>query len=141
MNDIIVYSEVYEILNILGKKYIDKLPKDLYNLIDESRDKNIVVKIDGNNSIKNQNISNEAIEFICLLNLKYWSTAKEAEELIKIYNANEEKWRKEVNNIFKQEEKKEIKQQNNSLIVKNKDSLFKIIMEKIKNLFRIIKKD
>ena len=39
MNDIIVYSEVYEILNILGKKYIDKLPKDLYNLIDESRDK------------------------------------------------------------------------------------------------------
>lgn len=141
MNDIIVYSEVYEILNILGKKYIDKLPKDLYNLIDESRDKNIVVKIDGNNSIKNQNISNEAIEFICLLNLKYWSTAKEAEELIKIYNANEEKWRKEVNNIFKQEEKKEIKQQNNSLIVKNKDSLFKIIIEKIKNLFRIIKKD
>lgn len=140
MNDIIVYSEVYEILNILGKKYIDKLPKDLYNLIDESRDKNIVVKIDGNNSIKNQNISNEAIEFICLLNLKYWSTAKEAEELIKIYNANEEKWRKEVNNIFKQEEKK-IKQQNNSLIVKNKDSLFKIIIEKIKNLFRIIKKD
>ena len=140
MNDIIVYSEVYEILNILGKKYIDKLPKDLYNLIDESRDKNIVVKIDGNNSIKNQNISNEAIEFICLLNLKYWTTAKEAEELIKIYKANEEKWRKEVNNIFKQEEKK-IKQQNNSLIVKNKDSLFKIIIEKIKNLFRIIKKD
>ena len=30
-----IYSEVYAILNMLGKEYINKLPKDIYNIIKE----------------------------------------------------------------------------------------------------------
>ena len=32
-----IYSEVYAILNMLGKEYIDKLPKDIYNIIKEEK--------------------------------------------------------------------------------------------------------
>ena len=33
------YSEVYGVLNMLGSKYIEKLPKQLYQLIDRERNR------------------------------------------------------------------------------------------------------
>ena len=32
-----IYSEVYAILNMLGKEYINKLPNDIYNIIKEEK--------------------------------------------------------------------------------------------------------
>ena len=40
------YSEVYEILNLLGNDYITKLPKSLYAMIQEKRDINYNPKYD-----------------------------------------------------------------------------------------------
>ena len=28
-----IYSEVYQVLNLLGNEYIDKLPKSLFNML------------------------------------------------------------------------------------------------------------
>ena len=39
MNESITYAEVYEILNLLGEKYINKIPKKLYDFINSSRKK------------------------------------------------------------------------------------------------------
>ncbi len=30
-----IYSEVYQVLNLLGNEYIDKLPKSLFNMLEE----------------------------------------------------------------------------------------------------------
>ena len=29
-----IYSEVYQVLNLLGNEYIDRLPKSLFNMLD-----------------------------------------------------------------------------------------------------------
>ena len=33
-----IYSEVYQVLKLLGNEYIDKLPKSLFNMLEEKRD-------------------------------------------------------------------------------------------------------
>lgn len=132
MEDAIIYSEVYEILNILGKDYIEKIPNELYKFIEENRNKKIEIKIDYNIQVENQKISNEAIEFISLLNLKYWASKQEKEELIKIYNQNDIKWENKTKKIF-ENNKVEVER---SLINIEKKSIFKLIIEKIKNLVK-----
>jgi len=51
------YSEVYEILNMLGNYYIEKLPKKLYSLIENERDRDYTPQYDSNMSIATQNIT------------------------------------------------------------------------------------
>ena len=35
-----IYSEVYQVLNLLGNEYIDKLPESLFNMLEEKRNMN-----------------------------------------------------------------------------------------------------
>ena len=50
------YSEVYEILNLLGKKYIDKIPKKLYYFFEEERDKSYSKEISFNDLSDNLDV-------------------------------------------------------------------------------------
>lgn len=103
----IMYSEVYEILEILGPKYINRIPSQLYEHIENKRNKDYSCNINNYEPIENQNISNETIEFISFINLKYWADEKERKSLVSIYNENEEIFNEksrekyDTNNIFK----------------------------------------
>ena len=144
MKESIMYAEVYEVLNILGDEYINKIPKEFYNLIDESRDKNALIHFDIDLPIERQNISQDTIEFISLLNLKYWCNDEERAELQKVYDENDRKYQQsgeydsktiftsiglklEEQSMEDNNEKLEISELKNSLIVR--------IICKIKNLF------
>ena len=102
-----MYTEVYEILKILGPSYINKLPKDLYKYIENNRNKNYLTNIDVSLSIEEQNLMKETIEFISFINLKYWADEEERKKLISIYNENEIKYNQQYNseNIFKNNKK------------------------------------
>lgn len=67
-----MYSEVYSILQLLENKYIEMLPKKLYKIIDDNRDKKYKPNYDGSADLENQNISKEAKAFLILISLKYW---------------------------------------------------------------------
>ena len=86
-----VYSEVYEILNVLGSDYIKKLPSNLYEHIMSKRDKKCVIEYDINVPIEEQNFCNETLDLIAYLNLHYWCDEKEKIELLKIYMKNEKR--------------------------------------------------
>lgn len=142
----IMYSEVYEILSILGPKYIDKIPPQLYEYIENKRKKDYSCNINNYETIENQNLMNETVEFISYINLNYWVSEKERKSLISIYNENEEifneKSRKKYNpnNILKngnQIPKTEVNAFSPQIaMVEYRKSIFKNIIHKIKSLFQ-----
>lgn len=143
-----IYSETYQLLNLLGNEYIDKIPSKLFNIISEKRncDYNPVYSIAI--PLNEQKIKKETISMIALLHLNYWcENDEEKNELRKILKDNEEKHEKEMrelyntDNIFKNRNSKpEIKTntiESQTSIIEYKEPFFKKVIRKILNIFHI----
>ena len=84
-----IYSELYSVLNLLGKSYIEKLQKQLYQLIENSRNPNYLPKYSFNEPLVNQNINKKTISMLALIDLNYWRKDNtEKQELVDILNRN-----------------------------------------------------
>ena len=131
------FSEVDAFLTTLGKSYINKIPKDILDVIKSEKDESYKVKIDPDISIESQDFSREAISIILWLNLEFFCNDEQKELLEKIYSNNQKLYEKEqkekysVKNIFPKNNEK-----NNSLVKKEKQNLFKRILKYINNLFK-----
>ena len=141
------YSEIFEILNILGKEAIDMLPHKLYILIEENRDKEYKPNLFGENGLIDENkISKETLALFAVLNLKYFVQDEEKNELLKIYKKNEENYQLELHekynpdNIFKN---RNYIYANDTTILNNQESVMLIKYEEnkwYKKIFNVIKK-
>ena len=67
-----VYSEVYQVLNVLGDEYIRRLPKSLYNMLEEKRDTTYNPKYRDEITLDMQNINKESLNILALLQFNYW---------------------------------------------------------------------
>ena len=63
-----IYSEVYEVLRVLGEEYINKIPLNIYNEIEEKRNKKSTYEF--NYNIDSLNM--ESIHILSELNDKYF---------------------------------------------------------------------
>lgn len=140
-----IYSEVYSILNLLGKSYIDRLPNKLYEMIKEQRDINYTPSYNLDLKFDKQNIKRETLSMIALFHLNYWcDTQEEKDKLQKLFNKNEQKYQTyikenyDVNNAFKRRnlENEENIQKSDSNITVYKESIFKILINKFKSIFK-----
>ncbi len=135
------FSEVDAFLSTLGKSYINKIPKDILDVIKSEKDESYKVKIDPDISIESQDFSREAISIILWLNLEFFCNDEQKELLEKIYSNNQKLYEKEqkekysVENIFPKNNEKN-NEKNNSLVKKEKQNLFKRILKYINNLFK-----
>lgn len=136
-----IYSELYQILNLLGNDYIDKLPKSLFNMLEEKRDINYNPQYTDKIPLHKQNIKKETISIMALLHLNYWcENEKEKLELKQMLKNNEDSYQQELRNkynpedIFKKYNEKNIVK-NESSIIEYKESLFKRFISKIKSIF------
>ena len=136
-----IYSEVYQVLNLLGNEYIDKLPKSLFNMLEEKRNINYEPKYTEDLPLNKQNIKKEALSIIALLHLNYWcENVKERNELNQMFKDNEDRYQDELrkkydpDNIFKKHIQENIIKNEVSL-VEYKESIFKRLINKIKSLF------
>lgn len=68
----LAFTETSEILRQLGKKYIDKIPKEVLNLIEQQKYKDNNFKFDINKKIADQEIHNETLEVLAYINYNYW---------------------------------------------------------------------
>ena len=143
-----VYSEVYSLLNALGSQYINALPKKLYSLIEEKRDKSYNPTFDLSMPIYKQNISKNATALICILHYNYWCTSEEEKNRInKILKYNTEKAREmycDYEKIFSNNKPQKSKEQlnendlnknNTAIAVKKDDTIFQKIWKFIKHIF------
>ncbi len=142
-----IYSEVYSILNLLGESYIKKLPVSLFNMIKEEKKQDYNPKYDAKINLGEQNIKRETLSMIALFHLNYWCNSDEEKNKLKtLFKTNEEKHQAKIreqynpDNLFKKNKEKEITEniiENQVAMIEYKESIFKKIFNKIKNIFHI----
>lgn len=129
------YTEVYQILEILGEEYKSKIPEKLQNLFQEQQNKSHKTNIRKSVPIDKMEVSRTALIIISILNLEYWETdeTKKA-QLKKVYAENEREFQEKIS-VYKQNDwlknkKNEIKQEEKALIEQKQSSW----MEKVHKL-------
>ena len=142
------YSEVNKFLELIGEEMTNKIPLKLRNFFKREMDQNYIPTINTNIPIKEQNLKRKTIAIIAGLNLQYWCQDEERKkELLEVYCNKEKKYQEELrekynpDNIFKkhaQESAIEEKNIENEFdLVEYKESIFKKLINKIKNIFHM----
>ena len=136
-----IYSEVYAILNMLGKEYINKLPKDIYNIIKEEKSTEYNPVYETTVALDKQDVKKETISIIAFLHLNYWCNEEEKIKLRELFDENEDKYQEEQD---VEQEKEEMQDDNNeieigkeflSMIVYKEENFAQRIFNKIRKLF------
>lgn len=80
-----MYSEVYGVIMLLGKKYIDKLPKGFIRFIRENKLDDYEPYYTLEKNLVNQGIKKSSLAFLTIINYKYWAeTEKDREEIFSV---------------------------------------------------------
>ena len=85
------YTEVNCLLKHLPKSYIDKLPKELVELIQKQSDEQYAINLDTSKSLSEQGFSEKAKDLIAIIKYNYWSTEEEKQQLKQLMMDNEKK--------------------------------------------------
>ena len=138
------YSEVCAVLENMPNEYISKIPKKIIKLFETEKLANYEPNINKSNPLDKNMLSKKAMVLIAMLNYQYWCPNKKVkDDLNKIYLSNNDKYKREiekkysVDNLFKN--KNNITQVYNEIenvaMVEYKESIFRRIINKIKNIF------
>lgn len=140
-----MYSEVYSVLNLLGDEYINKLPKNLYKLIQQEKLETYNPIYSNIESLKEKNIKRESIAMLALFHVNYWcNSVEEKDNLKNLFKENEHKYSEEVKKKYNQIISKkcdmvESRQQDEEVkylsAIKHKESILNKILNTIKNIF------
>lgn len=84
--EIIAYSQINNILNNIEEEYYQKIPKKLIEFF-KNNSLEYCMYYNDKGELK---ISKLAEQILCYLNLEYWSSEEEKEELLKKYKENQE---------------------------------------------------
>ncbi len=137
-DNMLAYSEINQILNLLEYKYREKVPTSVRNFFEEKRDTTYIPKIDASKPLNEQNLKKETLVILGILNLNYWceSEAEKNEFFNKL--AENDKNRKELeekynpNNLFKNKVHSNSYKENMQMIEYKE----KTIWQKILKLFK-----
>ncbi len=138
------YSEVCTVLENMPNEYISKIPQKIIKLFETERLENYEPNISKSNPLDKNKLSKKAMVIIAMLNYQYWCPNKKVkDDLYKTYLSNNDKYQREiekkysVDNLFKN--KNNITQVYNKVenvaMVEYKESVFRRIINKIKNIF------
>lgn len=132
------YADICYILSILEEKYTDVIPEELKNFFRENADIQYLPSIDITKPLTEQKINEKTEQLICLLNLNYWCTPTEKEQLLKKYEANEREIQEMLRNKYEIKFKKPPKIEDvKAIMVIEKESFFKRAIKYIKKFFKI----
>ena len=154
------YSELYAILQMLGKEYIDRIPRKIYKVIESRKDDTYNPVYNDMEEVLEGRVKRKTVSMLALLDYNYFSTSETDRMYMRyILEENENKYRKEkkeykIVDIDEDQKKvddniKEIEQINNdnynninkNEMIEYKESgikkLFNNIIVKIKEIFRI----
>ena len=137
------YKEVIEVLKYTRREDVNKIPKYRILLWKTNMKKDYPFKVDTSKPLEEQNLSDEAKAIIANMFKKYWATDYqkeriEAKEKYDLEQLEKEKYeRYNPNDIFKNREQSN--SEANAIeaveMVEYKESVFKKLFNKIKNLF------
>lgn len=138
------YYEVLTVLKYLPAYYTNMIPKQIISMFETQKEENKEFIIDLKKPIDKKYLSKQSIEIIAMLNYEYWCKDEDKKKkLYDIYNSNEIKNQSELSekyNIYKIfDQRKNIVYDNlNSVsLIEYKETFFKKIIDKIKQIFNI----
>ncbi len=138
------YREVIEVLKYTKKEDVNKIPKYRILLWKTNMKKDYDFKINPHKTLEEQNLSNEAKAIIANIFKKYWATDYQKERIEEKEKYDMEQLEKEryekynPNDIFKNRKTEIIQEEiitDNASMVEYKESIFKKIIDRIKNIF------
>lgn len=97
----IAYSEVDQVLDILGEKYKQEIPTKIRDMINREKDANHRIVIDNINDI---HLTRKALIILSIFNLKYWEKDKNNIEKLKQHYYNNERTHQEKINQYKKKD-------------------------------------
>lgn len=139
-----IYSELYQILTLLGEEYIEKLPHNLPKLLEEKRNLEYIPQYTGKIPFNQQQVRKETLAILALIHLNYWcEDEEEKQKLLQMLNKNEQSFQEELreqynpDEIFKDRKRTGILQeQENMALVLIKENWCKKMIKKIKDIFK-----
>ena len=154
------YSELYAILQMLGKEYIDKIPKKIYKTIENRKDDTYNPVYNDMEEVLEGRVKRKTVSMLALLDYNYFSTSETDRMYMRyILEENENKYKKNKEEYkivdIDEDQKmvkdniKEVEQINNDKynninkneIIEYKENgikkLFNNIILKIKDIFKI----
>ena len=136
------YSEVLEILKNISKEDYEKVPSEKIDLFEKNANKNYNFQYDTNLTLDEQNVSKRTKAIIAILFRDYWATPEQREKILAKQNYDriqiEKNKQKQYNvdNIFKNKDKKAETVENSVSMIEYKESIFARIKKWFKQTFK-----
>lgn len=136
-----VAVEINSIFENMSSDILNKIPKNLINFFKENASKTYTFKYDNTKTLAEQDLLPKTKGIISLIYRDYLCNETEKEEYIKQYNKvlnlveQEKSQIYNPNDLFKAKQQQQNKIDTNLPVIQKKDSFFKKIINKIKNLF------
>lgn len=136
------YSEVLEILKNISKEDYEKVPSEKIDLFEKNANKNYNFQYDANLTLDEQDVSKRAKAIIAILFRDYWATPEQREKILakqnydRIQIEKDKQKQYDVNNIFKNKERKIEIVENSVSMVEYKESIFTRIKKWFKQTFK-----
>lgn len=145
-------AEVLHYLKGIKQEDIEKIPENIITYLNENASKEYKCSFDYNKPLKDLKLLNETRGLIGLICYKYWCVTEEQKEVyLTKLKENEGKKQEElakkynIDNIFKKQKQKDIenlqKDTESMAITKWKKPMIKRIIDKLKNVFMILRKN
>ena len=142
------YAEVVEVLDNMSLEDRNKIPKKVYDFFIEKSSKDYIKHLNKNIALCKQDIREDTKEILAILLTNYWcKTENEKNDLLKLFRENELKYQQDLrekynpDNIFKKRTQESVIEEKNIekefALVEYKESFFKKLINKIKNIFNI----
>ena len=136
------YAEVDEILYLLDKKYLERVPLKIRNFFKKFKLKDYKPNINIEVPLNEQCLQRKTFVFLAILYLNYWcNSEEEKQDLLRQFSDNgkrkEQELREKYNpeNLFKKE-KINTKQEQMDIIEYKKDNFIKRILSRILKIFK-----
>lgn len=132
--------EVEYILKKLDDEYINKIPQEIWDYIDENKDRNYVFNYDENKTLVEQNLSIDTISILTYINMEYLLGEEQKKEMIEFLRKDEMIAEQEKAKLYNPDDlfknKKEIKQQENSLVEVKIEKWYEKVFAFFRNMFK-----
>lgn len=140
-------TEVLDILAHMDKSYTEKIPKKFRDFLDKNQSKTYKPQLDHTKKLQDMNLKEKTKDILAIIYQNYWCNETEKKAFQKKLKENQikhdEEMREKYNpdNLFK-ESKQKFEVQENRIEIQEamltyKESKWKKIVDKIKNVFQI----
>lgn len=145
LDNMMAYSEIYEILNLMEDEDKEKVPQELRDFFEEERMKEYKPKIRTDIPLTEQNLRRETVVILTILIINYWCDSEEEKQSFIDELEKNEKIKKELqekynpDNLFKNRKKTKedvvMEQVENVEMIQYKENLFTKLKKWFEKIF------